>query len=76
MEKWKLGRSIRNAVLMGCMLAGMLACSAQTSDAPELPEDQLIAIALAAVPGQVTGVEREQQIFNGQAIYEVDILTA
>ena len=68
---------ITAGVLAGLVIAGGLAASvsAQTAaDATGLTEEQVIAIALAEVPGEVQEVELERE--NGMQIYEIEILSA
>lgn len=68
---------ILGSTLTGLVLAGGLAgmVSAQSaSDATGLTEEQVIAIALEEVPGEVTEVEKERH--RGEQVYEVEILAA
>ena len=68
---------ITAGVLAGLVVAGGLAASvsAQTAaDATGLTEEQVIAIALAELPGEVQEVELERE--NGMQIYEIEILSA
>lgn len=60
-------------LVMATGIAGMV--SAQSAaDATGLTEDQIIAIALTEVPGEVIEVERERE--DGQQVFEVEILGA
>ena len=68
---------ITGGVLAGLVMAGGLAAavSAQTVAAETgLTEEQVIAIALAEVPGEVQEVELERE--DGMQIYEIEILSA
>ncbi len=70
-------RMITGGVLAGLVMAGGLAAtvSAQTVAAETgLTEEQVIAIALAEVPGEVQEVELERE--DGMQLYEIEILTA
>lgn len=65
------------STLTGLALAGGIAgtVSAQSAaDTTGLTEEQVIAIALEEVPGEVTDVEQESR--RGQQVYEVEIMTA
>jgi uncharacterized membrane protein YkoI len=67
---------IAGGALTGLILAGGIAgmVSAQSAaDATGLTEEQIIAIALTEVPGDVTDVELERE--RGKRIYEVEIRT-
>ncbi|SHL63547.1 Peptidase propeptide and YPEB domain-containing protein [Roseovarius litoreus] len=66
---------IAGGALTGLVLAGGFAgmLSAQSAaDATGLTKEQIIEIALAEVPGEVTEVELERYL--GQQIYEIEIL--
>ena len=68
---------ITAGVLAGLVMAGGLAASVSAQTAAEatgLTEEQVIAIALAEVPGEVQEVELERE--NGMQIYEIEILSA
>ncbi|MCK0142765.1 PepSY domain-containing protein [Aliiroseovarius sp. F20344] len=65
------------SALSGLILAGGIAgaVSAQSvADATNLTEEQVIEIALAEVPGEVTEVELEDR--RGKQVYEVEITDA
>ncbi len=67
---------ITGGVLAGLVMAGGLAAavSAQTAAAETgLTEEQVIAIALAEVPGEVQEVELERE--DGMQVYEIEILS-
>ena len=68
---------IAGGALTGLILAGGITgmVSAQSAaDATGLTEEQVIAIALAEVPGEVTEVERERE--EGQTVFEIEITAA
>ncbi|MEL6599594.1 MAG: PepSY domain-containing protein [Pseudomonadota bacterium] len=70
-------KTLTSGALIGLMLAGGLAAavSAQTAATETgLTEDEVIAIALAEVPGEVRDVELETE--DGQQVYEVEIIGA
>ena len=70
-------KTLTGGALIGLMLAGGLAAtvSAQTAATETgLTEDEVIAIALAEVPGEVRDVELETE--DGQQVYEVEIIGA
>ena len=70
--KFIAGSALSGLVLVGG-ISGMV--SAQSvAEATGLTEQQVIEIALAEVPGEVTEVELEQH--RGQQVYEVEILGA
>lgn len=68
---------ITSGALIGLVVAGGIgaAVSAQTAATETgLTEDQIIAIALLEVPGEVQEVELERE--KGMQVYEVEILAA
>ncbi|MGJ8583497.1 MAG: PepSY domain-containing protein [Marinosulfonomonas sp.] len=68
---------IFGSTLAGLALAGGIAgmVSAQSAaDTTGLTEEQIIAIALEEVPGEVTDVEQESH--RGKQVYEVEIMAA
>lgn len=68
---------IAGSALTGLVLAGGIAgqISAQSvADATGLTEDQVIEIALMEIPGEVIGVEQDNE--DGTQIFEVEILAA
>lgn len=70
-------KMITGGALTALVLAGGIAgmVSAQSvADATGMTEEQVIEIALAEVPGEVTEVEQERH--RGKQIFEVEILGA
>lgn len=68
---------LMGSALTGLVLAGGIAgfASAQTAaETTGLTEEQVIAIALEAVPGEVTEVERDDH--RGAQIFEVEVMGA
>ena len=70
-------KTISSGALIGVVAAGSMAAavSAQTAATETgLTEEQVIAIALMEVPGEVQEVDLERE--DGMLVYEIEILTA
>ena len=73
MDKKLIVGGALSGLVLAVGLAGMV--SAQTAaNATGLTEEQIIAIALTEVPGEVQDIELERH--RGAQVYEVEILTA
>ncbi len=64
--------ALTGLIFTGAMIGSVSAQSA--ADATSLTEEQVIAIALAEVPGEVTEVDLERE--RGTQIFEVEVLAA
>ncbi|MDA7424899.1 PepSY domain-containing protein [Thalassococcus lentus] len=73
MDKKFIAGGALTGLLLSAGIAGMVSAQSAAT-ATGLSEEQVIAIALAEVPGEVQEVELERH--RGQQVYEVEILAA
>ncbi len=67
-------KAITGGALAGLVLAGGAVSAQSLATATGLTEEQVIAIALEEVPGEVQEVELESE--DGMQVYEVEVMSA